>query len=304
MELTLKQIKYFVTTAETGQISKAADACNVTQSSVTIAVRGLEDMLGYKLFVRQSKGMHLTSMGEQFLRHCHSILQHVEDATDLGHEDASVVSGSIRVGVTESISAYFLPPLWRKLKTIYPDISIEVVELHRKDIETSLLDGSIDFSIMLVSNLFNTKPFHVEELISSPRRLWISSRHPLVEKEHVSIHDLASEGYILLTMDEHEATIRRVWERYDFTPNIVFTSYSMEALRSMVANEMGVAIISDMVYRSWSLEGRRIVRKDLIEDMPSMNTGIAWTKGKTLSAAANTFISFLRSETLAYRVPR
>ena len=303
MEMTLRQIRYFIATAETGQISKASDVCNVTQSSITIAVRRLEELLGYPLFVRQSKGMHLTAKGEKFLRHCHSIMRHVEDAVELGDDPTENVSGHVRIGVTESISAYFFPPIWRKLKSIYPEISIDVVEVNRHDIETGLHEGRFEFAVMLVSNLREKEPFHVEELIASPRRLWVSSRHRLVEKEHVSIHDLADEAYILLTMDEHEATMRRVWKKYDFTPNIMFTSYSMEALRSMIANELGVAIFSDMVYRSWSLEGRRIVRIDLIEDMPSMDTGLAWVKGTKLSTAASTVVSLLRSETLAYNVP-
>ncbi len=301
MDITLRQIKYFIATAETGQISKASDVCNVTQSSITIAIRKLEDLLGYQLFVRQSKGMHLTSQGEKFLRHCHSIMQHVEDAVELEFDQEPQEAGSVRVAVTEAISAYFLPPIWRKLKTLYPEIHIEVFEVSRKEIEEGLQEGKFDVAIMLVSNLLVTGPFHVEELIASPRRLWLSSRHPLVDKETVSIHDLADENYILLTMDEHESTIRRVWEKYDFSPNVMFTSYSMEALRSMIANEMGVAIISDMVYRSWSLEGRRIVRKDLLEDMPSMDTGIVWPKGAILSPATQTFLSLLRSETLAYK---
>ena len=101
---------------------------------------------------------------------------------------------------------------------------------------------------------------------------------------------------VFLTMDEHEATMSKLWQQHNFTPKIMFKSHTMEALRSMVANDMSVAILSDMVYRSWSLEGRPIVKKDLIENISSMNTGMTWPWGRKLSEAALTFIAFLRTE--------
>ena len=148
----------------------------------------------------------------------------------------------------------------------------------------------------LTPNILHYAPFHYEELISSPRRLWISSRNPLAEQDEVSIHDLAGEDYILLTMDEHEAAMSKLWQQHNFTPKIMFKSHTMEALRSMIANDMGAAILSDMVCRSWSLEGRPIVKKDLIENISSMNTGMTWPWGRKLSEAALTFIAFLRTE--------
>jgi DNA-binding transcriptional LysR family regulator len=301
MDITLRQIRYFIATAETGQISRAALVCNVTQSSVTTAIKGLEEQLGYKLFVRQSKGMHVTALGERFLRHCHSIVRTVEDATEAVPDEPSEVSGVVKVGVTDTISGYFLPPIWRKLRRDYPEIILEVLEVSRAELEAGLLDDNFDIAIMLTSNIRHRDPFHYEELIASPRRLWVSSRHPLAEQDQVSIHDLATEDYILLTMDEHESTMGNVWDLHDFKPNITFRSHTMEALRSMVANDMGVAILSDMVYRSWSLEGRPIVKKDLIEDIPSMNTGMTWRRGRKLSDAASTFLTFLRSEVVAGR---
>ena len=301
MDVTLRQIRYFIATAETGQISRAANLCNVTQSSVTIAIKGLEESLGYKLFVRQSRGMHLTTMGERFLRHCHSIVRTVKDAVEAGPETPSEISGVVNLAVTDTISGYFLPPLWRKLRRDHPEIKLDVLEVTREQAEAGLLDGSYDLAVMLTSNILHYAPFHYEELISSPRRLWVSSRNPLAEQDEVSIHDLAGEDYILLTMDEHEATMVKLWQQHNFTPKIMFRSFTMEALRSMVANDMGVAILSDMVYRTWSLEGRPIVKKDLIEDIPSMNTGMTWPRGRKLSEATLTFIAFLRTEVVSGR---
>jgi DNA-binding transcriptional LysR family regulator len=296
MELTLRQIRYFVATAEAGQVSRAAELCHVTQSSITLAIGSLEKSVGYKLFVRQSRGMVLTAQGERFLRHCHAILRTVEDAAELGAEVPSEVSGTIRLGVSGTISGYVLPPIWRKLKREFPSIRLEVFDVGYGEMESGLLDGRFDMAMMLTSNIRLSNSLFYQELFTSPRRLWVSSRNPLAEQEQISIHDLADEDYILVTMDEHEEMIRHFWKKHGFEPRILFRSKTMEALRSMVANDLGIAILSDMVYRSWSLEGRRIVKRDLIEAPPSCDVGIAWRKGSRFSVAGETFLALLRSE--------
>lgn len=297
MNITLRQIRYFAATAETGQVSRAAELCNITQSSITLAINSLEETIGYKLFVRQSRGMQLTAQGERFLRHCQAILRTLEDAVEPDPDQPSEITGTIKLALTGTIAGYVFPPIWRKLRREFPQIRLDVTEVEYTDMETGLHDGTFDMAIMLMSNIQQSESFNYEELIRSPRRLWVSSRNPLVDQEEISLRDLENEDYIVPTMDEHESMIRRFWDKHDFRPNILFKSDTLEALRSMVANDLGIAILSDMVYRSLSLEGRRIVRRDLIEETPSSDVGVAWPRTTTLDLASETFLALLKSET-------
>jgi DNA-binding transcriptional LysR family regulator len=77
------------------------------------------------------------------------------------------------------------------------------------------------------------------------------------------------------------------------TPRAVLTTSSIEAVRSLVAAGVGVTILSDMVYRPWSLEGQRIELRRLVEPVPSMNVGLAWARSHPLSATATTFRAFM-----------
>ena len=297
MDITVRQIRYFVATAESGQVSRAAELCNITQSSITLAINSLEKTVGYKLFVRQARGMQLTAQGEKFLRHCHAILRTLEDAVEPDFDNSSEISGTIKLAITGTIAGYVFPPIWRKLKREFPRIELKVSELEYKDMEGGLKDGTFDMAMMLMSNIQQSDDFYYEELIRSPRRLWVSSRNPLATREQISIRDLVNEDYIVPTMDEHENMIKRFWERHDFKPRILFRSNALEALRSMVANDLGISILSDMVYRSLSLEGRRIVKRDLVEPAPSSDVGIAWLKTAEHSMAGETLLALLRSET-------
>uniref|UniRef100_UPI003B52F05E LysR family transcriptional regulator n=1 Tax=Roseovarius indicus TaxID=540747 RepID=UPI003B52F05E len=297
MNVTIRQIRYFVATAEAGQVSRAAEICNITQSSITLAINRLEDELGQKLFVRQSRGMLLTAQGEDFLRHCHAILQTLDDAMELCPAVPSDLTATIRVGMTGTIAGYVFPPFWRKFKREFPRITLAVVEAEYAELEKALLADELDMVMMLISNIRRSDACTYEKLLESPRRLWLANSNPLANKERISLADLKDQDYIVPTMDAHEGMIERYWVANGFEPKVLFRSYALEALRSMVGNDLGVSILSDMVYRSFSLEGRRIVRRDLVEPPPSSDVGIAWRKDEALSVAGKTFLSMLRSET-------
>lgn len=297
MNVTIRQIRYFVATAETGQVSRAAEVCNITQSSITLAINKLESELGQKLFVRQSRGMLLTAQGEDFLRHCHGILQTLDDAMELRPEVPSDLIATLRIGMTGTIAGYVFPPFWRKFKREFPWITLAVAEAEYADLEELLLAGELDMVMMLISNIRQNEACTYEKLLESPRRLWLANSNPLASKDAITLADLKEQDYIVPTMDAHEGMIGRYWMANGFEPKILFRSYTLEALRSMVANDLGVSILSDMVYRSFSLEGRRIVRRDLEERPPSSDVGIAWRNEDSLGVASKTFLSMLRSET-------
>ncbi|WP_420006328.1 LysR family transcriptional regulator [Arenibacterium sp. LLYu02] len=297
MNVTIRQIRYFVATAESGQVSRAAELCNITQSSITLAITRLEEELGQKLFVRQARGMLLTVQGEEFLHHCHAIMQTLDDAMEIKPEAPSELTATLRIGMTGTIAGYVFPPFWRRFRREYPHITLAIEEAEYTELETRLLDGDLDMVMMLISNIRRTEDCVYEKLLESPRRLWLSNSNPLINKEAISLRDLEDQDYIVPTMDQHESMIERYWQRHGFTPQILFRSYTLEALRSMVANDIGVSILSDMVYRAFSLEGRRIVRRDLAELPPSSDVGICWRKGTRQSHAGRTFLSMMRSET-------
>jgi DNA-binding transcriptional LysR family regulator len=104
---------------------------------------------------------------------------------------------------------------------------------------------------------------------------------------------VAEEPYIMLTVDEASNTAQRYWNRTRYRPRTIFRTSSVEAVRSMVANGMGVTVLSDMVYRPWSLDGRRVEVVALADQVPSMDVGLAWAADAELDEAARAFIDFM-----------
>jgi DNA-binding transcriptional LysR family regulator len=125
-----------------------------------------------------------------------------------------------------------------------------------------------------------------ETLFRSRRRLWLPVEHPLLSAESISLEDVARLPYVMLTVDEANQTASRYWTPTGLSPNAIFVTSSVEAVRSMVADGLGVTILSDMVYRPWSLEGQRIEQRNLASPVPSMDVGLAWRMDKKLGSTA------------------
>jgi len=293
MALSIKQIRYFITTADTGQVSLAAIALNVSQSAVTASIKQLEDDLNATLFKRLPSGVSLTVEGGRFLQHARNIMAAVNAAARAPLTEDAALTGRIRIGVSYTVAGYFMPRHYTRFVRSYPRMRAELYELPRDAIESGLNDGSLDLAVMLVSNLRDKKHLAYEVLMRSRRRVWLPVEHHLLSAETITLEDVAREPYVMLTVDEASQTATRYWKPTGLWPNIVFKTSSVEAVRSMVADGIGITILSDMVYRSWSLEGQRIELRNVVADIPTMDIGLAWNRLRPQSPATKSFHDFL-----------
>jgi len=298
MSLSLRQIRYFIATAEAGQVSQAAVNLAISQSAVTAAIKELEEIVATPLFERTPHGMELTSAGRRFLSQAYEILQKVEEVTQLSLV-TNTVRGSLNVATTYTVMGYFLPFHIERLRRQFPGIDFQLFELNRESVEEGLLANRYDIGMMLTSNILNPE-LATEKLLSSQRRLWVPVRHPLLSNGTVGLKDVAEEAYIMLTVDEAAHTSMKYWSQTPYLPKVTLRTSSVEAVRSLVANGQGVAILSDMVHRPWSLEGRRIETIALSDPVPSMDVGLAWRRTAEFTPAMEAFRSYFRR---AFHIP-
>ncbi|ANP89811.1 LysR family transcriptional regulator [Rhizobium leguminosarum] len=287
MSLSFRQLRYFVATAEQGQISYAAAQLSISQSAVTTAIKELEKSIGVALFTRMPQGMELTAAGRQFLSYAYEILAKVDEATHLNYV-SSDIEGDLTVAATYTVIGYFLPLHIERMRRLYPKLRIQLYELNRESIEEGLLVNRYDISVLLTSNILNSA-LTTETLLRSVRRLWVSAQHPLLKHAAVGLRDIAEEPYIMLTVDEAAYSSLKYWSTTPYQPRVMLRTSSIEAVRSMVANNLGVAILSDMVHRPWSLEGRRIETINIEDPVPPMDVGLAWRANTDFTPAMHAF---------------
>ena len=293
MSVSLRQLRYFLAAADAGQVSRAAVELNVSQSAVTGAVRQIEFRIGVRLFDRHSNGVTLTLEGSRFLQHARGIIASVDEAIRIPTSATATIEGLVRIGVTYTVAGYFFPQHQTRFARSYPNVTLEMREAPRQAIEDDLIAGRLDLAVLLTSNLTNRRVLEYETLIRSRRRLWLPIDHPMLRMNEIRLEHVAREPYVMLTVDEADQTADKYWHQTPHRPKIIFRTSSVEAVRSMVANGTGITILSDMVYRPWSLEGQRIETRVLDDFVPSMDVGMAWRRGADQPPAVNAFREFL-----------
>ncbi|MBT9386276.1 LysR family transcriptional regulator [Pseudooceanicola sp. CBS1P-1] len=290
MAFTLKQLRYFVAVAETGTVSGAAQALAISQSAVTEAIRELEADLGLPLFTRHPRGLEITQKGHQFLRHVNAILASVSDARQALSEEGAPLTGRLHVGVTSLVAGYVLSDILARFRRSNPQVEVTALEDSGDYLEHLLVGGELDVAVMVTSNMRDRMALHSEIIDTSPYQLWLPNGHPLATRPSVSIEDLAEEPMIMLRVDEIEEATARLLAAFGARPRVAFRTRSVEAVRSLVATRAGIALLPELVYRRWSLEGDRIVSRDVSGSLPVVQVGTVWRRGAPLSRVAREFI--------------
>ncbi len=295
MAFTLRQIQYFVAVAEQGSVTRAAQNLSISQSSVTEALKELETDLGVELFERHPRGLTITHNGHQFLRHATKILASVSDARTSFSGQQSALSGTLNIGVTSLVAGYVLSDLLARYRRACPGIEVSAIEDNGGYLEHLLVGGELDVAVMVISNLRDRMALQAEILETSPYRLWLPMGHPLVSADIISVADIAREPLIMLTVDEIEENTGKLLSALGARPHVAFRTRSVEAVRSLVATGAGVALLPDLVYRPWSLEGDRIESRDVSGSLPVVQVGMVWRKGSSLPQAARDFVGIAES---------
>jgi DNA-binding transcriptional LysR family regulator len=299
MAFTLRQLQYFISVAEEGTVSGAAQSLSISQSAVTDAIKELETDLGVTLFERHRRGLTITHKGHQFYRHATRILGSVSDARrSFGEEPATVAAGKLHLGVTSLVAGYVLSDLLARYRRAYPNVTVSAVEDNGDYLEHLLIGGELDVAVMVISNLRDRVALQAEIFETSPYRLWLPLGHRLAGADIISIADIVPEPLIMLTVDETEENTGKLLSAFSARPNVAFRTRSVEAVRSLVATGAGIALLPDLVYRPWSLEGDRIESRDISGALPVVQVGTVWRKGSQLTQAARDFIGLAQQQHL------
>ncbi|NKX40327.1 LysR family transcriptional regulator [Rhodobacteraceae bacterium R_SAG2] len=291
MSFTLRQLRYFVAVAEKGSVIGAAHSLGISQSAVTEALKNLEADLGVQLFERHSRGLNITHSGHQFLRHATKILSDVSGAQRAFERAPDETKGRLNVGVTALMAGYVMSDMLARYRRMNPGVEVSAIEDSGEYLEHLLVGGELDAAVMVISNLRDRMALQSEILDVSTFRLWLPLEHKLAGKESIGLDDVAREPLIMLNIDEMEEEAVKLLSAFGRKPRVAFRTRSVEAVRSLVATGAGVALLPDLVYRPWSLDGDRIECRDVSGSLPIVQVGVVWRRGLPLSPATKDFIS-------------
>jgi LysR family hydrogen peroxide-inducible transcriptional activator len=288
--MELQQLRYVVAVARTGNFSRAAEQCHVSQPSLSQQILKLEDELGERLFDRMKRVAKLTPHGEAFLRRAVHILHEVDAAIRDAAEAKDMLRGNITVGVLPTIAPYLLPEAMAEFTGKYPGVEIVVHEDTTAQLLKHTLAYEIDFA--LVSQPINDERLVVRDMFAEELLLALPPGHPLTRKRNIKVADLAGER--LIVMKEGHCLgdqVLRFCERRDWRPQISFRSAQLETIQALVRAGVGISLIPAMAVQS--NVGNTLEYRSLKSPRPERKIVAVWPNQRPPRRAANELLKLI-----------
>ena len=211
--MELHQIRYFLSLCDELNFTRAAERCSVAQSSLTRAIKALEQELGGALFHRERANTHLSKLGQKVKPFLEQAYGHVEGARKQAQDFARAQTATLRLGLMSTIAPSRLYELVAALRARHPAIALQIVDAAAPALQERLLAGDLDVAIYALPELAGDQRLNVLPLYREPFVIAVRPAHRLARRDVVRVADLAGEPYLRRTHCEYDAVIQETFAR-------------------------------------------------------------------------------------------
>lgn len=269
--MDLRQLRYFVQIAETGNFSRAAEYLHIAQPSLSQQIRNLEDDLGVELFKRHARGVTLTDLGHQFYDHARRILLGVERARDVIQAHSNNPTGKISVGLPTSAARNFSLPLFRAIAERQPNLTLHLVEAMSGYLDDFMQAGRLDVALLYDHKAFENVAW--TELIVEDLVLFVHPNDRMAARREVRFKDAFIEPVVL---PGRPHVLRNVIEtlaaKSDVDINVIDCD-SLPAIGKLISRERYRAIMPHFAFHD-EIERGEMVPIRIVSPTPSWRLSV------------------------------
>ena len=311
--MTLTELKYIVAVAREKHFGKAAEACFVSQPTLSVAVKKLEDELELKLFERSAGEVTVTPLGDEIVRQAQSVLEQAAEIKEIAKRGKDPLGGPLKLGVIYTIGPYLLPDLVRQNIALTPQMPLMLQENFTVRLLEMLRTGEIDCAIL--AEPFPDTGLAIAPLYDEPFMAALPAGHALAAGDSVSSDQLKREHMLLLgtghCFRDHVLQVCPEFARFSSNAEGIRKSFegsSLETIKHMVAAGMGVTLVPRLAVPPEALAAAEpdapgVVRYLPIHDdggaPPTRRVVLAWRRSFTRYEA----IAALRNAIYACELP-
>lgn len=280
--MTLTELRYLVALADTGHFRKAAEQCNVSQPTLSIAIKKLESELGISLFERSRHKVTPTPTGERIVVQAQTVLAETQNIVSLAELGKDPLGSMLSVGAIYTVGPYLFPRLVTGLKELAPKMPLFIEENYTASLRRKLTSGELD--AIFVALPFTETEVVTRSLYDEPFVVLVQEDHALAGKDTVDPADLAE--YRVLMMGEGHCFRDQVLEtcpglaqrlREDqMRGDTVIEGSSLETLKHMVASGLGITVLPQSAANFVSYGDQALVVKPFTDPAPVRTVALAW----------------------------
>jgi len=304
--VTLTELKYIVAVARERHFGRAAEACHVSQPTLSVAIKKLEEELDVRLFERGANEVSVTPLGEEIVRQAQQVIEQAAAIREIAKRGKDPLNGPLRLGVIYTIGPYLLPDLVRQAIAQMPQMPLMLQENFTSRLLDMLRSGELDCAVM--AEPFPDTGLAIAPLYDEPFLVAVPASHPLAQREAISAEELKRETMLLLgtghCFRDHVLEVCPEYARFA-SPNPMdregirksFEGSSLETIKHMVASGMGVTVVPRL---SVEREGNAHLKYlPFTDPVPTRRVVLAWRRSFTRYEA----IAALRNLIYACELP-
>lgn len=315
VSMTLTELKYIVAVARERHFGKAAEACFVSQPTLSVAIKKLEEELELKVFERNANEIAVTPLGEEIVRQAQTVLEQAAAIKEIAKRGKDPLTGPLKLGVIYTIGPYLLPDLVRQVIDRTPQMPLMLQENFTVKLLEQLRLGEIDCAIL--AEPFPDTNLAIAPLYDEPFLAAVPHTHPLAQQSHITAEQIKKETMLLLgtghCFRDHVLEVCPEFARFSNDAEGIRKSFegsSLETIKHMVAAGMGITLVPRLSVPSSALEGAVNAGQDFGDssyvrylpfsgEAPTRRVVLAWRRSFTRYEA----IAELRNAIYACRLP-
>ena len=279
--MTLTELKYIVTLAQEQHFGKAAERCFVSQPTLSIAVKKLEEELGCVLFERSKSRVQTTSLGDEIVAQAQLVLSQTAVIKEMATAGKNHLSSSLNVGAIFTIGPFLFPHFIPELQRLAPEMPLYVEEGYTGTLRRRLRSGELD--AIIISLPFSEPDIVTLNLYDEPFVVVMDKKHPLAAKKAIKPDDLNDHDVLLLgeghcfrdQILEACPNLKLSLEKTGKTKTAANGS-SLDTLRHMVASGLGITILPLSAAMASSYSDSVLVMRPFVDPVPQRTVALAW----------------------------
>ena len=249
--MTLTELRYIVAVARERHFGRAAEACFVSQPTLSVAIKKLEEELDVKLFERGSNEVSVTPLGGDIVRQAQTVIEQAAGIKEIARRGKDPVSGPLRLGVIYTIGPYLLPDLVRQAIDLVPRMPLMLQENFTVKLLDMLRTGELDAAIL--AEPFPDAGLAIAPLYDEPFMIAVPKKHPLAKRKRITAEELKTETMLLLgtghCFRDHVLEVCPEYAHFSSNAEGIRKSFegsSLETIKYMVASGMGVTVVPQL----------------------------------------------------------
>lgn len=294
--MTLTELRYILAVAKEGHFGRAAKSCFVSQPTLSLGIKKLEDELGVTLFERGSRDINVTPVGHKILVQTERALREINAIKEVAKLNKDPMSTPIRIGAIYTVGPYLYPSMLPILRRNHPQLPLLIEENYTSNLTTRLQNGDIDAALIALP--FEEPGIETCVLYEEPFVVLLPCSHELTSQEFVNIDDVARETVLLLgpqhcirdqILEICPECIHSIADNMDLQTTL--EGGSLETIRHMVAGGVGVTILPATAACAEKYKQRLVSIRRFRDIKPSRRVALAWRKGFSRMPAIRSLIN-------------